>query len=377
MKNVARAALLGSGVLLTCLVCPALRAANLFVCPSRCTYTKIQQAVDAAASGDVIYVSAGRYNENVKIAGKGLKLLGASSSVGPATEVFAAGAGPVFTLGSGANDPYELIELHHLTIAHGDHEGGSGIGGGVQVRLGSYLRLFDSVVTQNIARFGGGVGVNTPGGPTSTITRCLINSNRAVVDDLQKGSDGRGGAIEVAQGSSVVVQHSSLQGNYALNGGGLYAEVNSRLTLDTATVSGNQAQQVHVHQAFVGGFGGGLAVNSDATISDSAIVDNAATGPEGGMGGGLYLLLGGKDSIVGTIIARNLAIDDSGTGGNGGGILTAAPNRSDALLLDHLYVVENRSGSDAVGGIANEGTLLLRHTVIKDNSGVDCSGGLG
>ena len=128
MNNVARAALLASGVLLICLAPSALRAADLLVCPSGCSYTKVQEAVDAAASGDVIHISAGRFTENVKIVGKGLVLIGTSSSVGPATEVFAAGAGPVFTLGSGANDPYELIELHHLTIAHGDHERGSGIG---------------------------------------------------------------------------------------------------------------------------------------------------------------------------------------------------------------------------------------------------------
>ena len=47
------------------------------------------------------------------------------------------------------------------------------------------------------------------------------------------------------------------------------------------------------------------------------------------------------------------------------------------LTLDYVYIVENQAAVDAPGGIANEGTLVLRHTTIKDNAGINCSGGIG
>jgi hypothetical protein len=266
-----------------------LSAANLYVCPGNCAYTKIQEAVDAAASGDVIHIAAARYKENIRIADKGLKLVGAAGGVNGVTAVYGVGYGPVFTLGSGMGVEYQLIELQHLTITHGDHEAGSGIGGGVQVRRGAYLHIADSIVTQNTARFGGGIGVNTPGGPASTVSGCQIDNNRAVVDDLLNGSDGQGGGVQVAVDSTLTIGQSSILRNHALNGGGVYTDTGSHLTVDHSTVTDNLVEQVHVHHAFVGGFGGGLAINSHAAIDNSVIAGNSATGPEGGSGGGLFI----------------------------------------------------------------------------------------
>ena len=62
---------------------------------------------------------------------------------------------------------------------------------------------------------------------------------------------------------------------------------------------------------------------------------------------------------------------------NGGGIFTAAASDTEVLTLDYVYIVENQAAVDAPGGIANEGTLVLRHTTIKDNAGINCSGGIG
>jgi hypothetical protein len=272
---------------------------------------------------------------------------------------------------------YQLIELQHLTITHGDHQAGTGVGGGVQVRRGAYLHMADSIVTQNTARFGGGIGVNTPGGPASTLTGCLIDNNHAVVDDFLNGSDGQGGGVDVAQDSTVTIEQSSILRNHALNGGGVYTASGSRLTVDHSTVTDNLVEQVHVHRAFVGGVGGGLAINSDAAISNSVIAGNSATGAEGGSGGGLFVLLGGKESVTATVIARNTVDSDNGAAGDGGGIFTAAPHDTDLLTLDHVYVVENHAPATAAGGVSNEGTLLLKHTTIKDNSGLNCSGGIG
>lgn len=42
-------------------------AGELTVCPEGCDYTKIQDAVDFANSGDTIIVGDGTYTENVKV----------------------------------------------------------------------------------------------------------------------------------------------------------------------------------------------------------------------------------------------------------------------------------------------------------------------
>src|SRR5256885_1633039 len=127
-------------------------AANTIHVCSTCAHTLIQAAVNDAASGDVIEIAAGRYVENVTIAGKALALTGQSAG---STFVYAAGRGPVFTLGSGLPaDPALLITIRGVTISHGNHTGGTGVGGGVQVRAGAYLHLEKSTVTENTATLG-------------------------------------------------------------------------------------------------------------------------------------------------------------------------------------------------------------------------------
>lgn len=348
---------------------PVAAARNIHVCQT-CAYTSIQPAVDAAVSGDMIYVTAGRYTENVLIEGKDLTLIGAGGGNQGTSELAAARRGPVLVLGSGiSGDQYHLVEVHGFTISNGNHQSTTAVGGGVQVRAGAYLHIFDSTISQNIASFGGGIGINTPGGPETTITRCLITENLAQPAPMSGQFNTGGGGIAVITGSSVTIQKSTISRNQTtaqLGGGGISTLGGTKLSLIDSTVSDNNAIPF---AGGSGGAGGGLLLFGDFLISGSTITSNVASGPTG-QGGGLQIGVfdSGAHTIENTIITRNLVTASSA----GGGIDTFAAVAG-TLTLDHVYVVENLAG----GGLQVLGagvTLHLIHSTIKDNVGGDCVG---
>ncbi|HET9389608.1 MAG TPA: right-handed parallel beta-helix repeat-containing protein [Steroidobacteraceae bacterium] len=354
----------------TLLIARALPAATLHVCPSGCAFTTIQGAIDESVSGDVIDIAAGRYVENIAIIGKRLTLAG--DSTGGVTEVIAAARGPTVVLGSGSDGAYDEVDLRNLSISNGNHQTGTGVGGGIQVRRGAFLHLLNSIVMHNFAAAGGGVGVNTPAGPPTVITASLIDDNTSTAL-----TGPGGGGIAVMSGSTVAIQQSAVTRNRAFDGGGIYTDSATHTTIDAAMISENTVSQVHMHLGFVGGIGAGLDVNSAISITGSTIADNAATGQEIAFGGGMFILLGGgAQSVATTVIAHNSATGPGGVG-DGGGLFIAAADAHDTLTLNKVYVVENQASPGSAGGVANEGTLLLNGTIIRDNTGVNCEGGSG
>jgi hypothetical protein len=333
--------------------------------------------VDDAVSGDVVYVAAGRYTENVTIEGKQLTLIGAGASttgvpglIHPSagvSAVIAAGEGPVFTLGTSAfSFEYPLITIQGFTIMNGHHLRGTGVGGGLQVRAGAYLHLIDSIVTQNTATSGGGIGVNSPGAFETTITGCLIDDNIATSPAY---SYTPGGGIAVLEGSSVSIQHSIITRNQSTSGGGVSGAVGSTLTMADTTVSNNTAAIFRTPFGPTEGVGGGLQISGDFAISASFFVDNTAYSEDGGGGIEIYFTAWRKHTISSTIIARN-----SVPAGVGGGIAAYATGDSSMkLILNQVYVVENLGG----GGLWSTVPLTLTDTTVKDNIGGDvCRNGI-
>jgi len=351
-------------------------ARDIHVCPS-CAHTSIQGAVNDAASGDVIYIAAGRYAEGVLIEGKHLTLIGAGGGTQGTTELDGTGAGPALVLGSGnPNDPYELTEVHGLLISHGHHLTGTAVGGGVQVRAGAYLHIFDSTISQNIANEGGGIGVNTPAGPETTITRCLISDNFALSGPGLFVT--LGGGVAVVAGSATIEQSTVVRNQTTgqFGGGGISAGTTTKLSVLDSTVSDNRATTILDPSGISGGTGAGLLLNGDFLISGSTIAGNVASG-ETSEGGGLQVGLydGGAHTIKNTVITHNLVTGGFSTSfGNGGGIYSFAGfiGGSGTLTLDHVYVVENLAGA----GLYNTAgvTLTLIDSTIKDNAGGNCVG---
>lgn len=320
-------------------------ANTIHVC-STCAHTTIQTAVSDAASGDTIAIAVGRYVENITIVGKALTLVGQSAG---STFVYAAGRGPVFTLGSAAPaDPALLITIRGITISHGNHLGGTGVGGGVQVRAGSYLHLENSTVTENTAISGAGVGVDSPGAPVTTISGCLIDGNTASAT----GFTGPGGGVLARTGSTVSIQNTFITRNSARNGGGVYGWEGSSLSIAGTTISGNSAIAIPTRFGLTGGGGAGIEAHGVLSVASSYLMNNDSEGEEGGAGIALYSNAAQTTTVSNTIIAQNI-------GGPGGGI----SGYGGSLALQASYVVQNQ-------GVGVWGNLLLTNTgsTIKDNT---------
>ncbi|MEH1818505.1 MAG: right-handed parallel beta-helix repeat-containing protein [Nostoc sp.] len=166
-----------------------------------------------------------------------------------------------------------------------------GAGGGIYLLEGT---MSHSTISGNFAPIGG--GIFSVGG---TVSYSTISDNSVYSD-----SDGIGGGIFSVGGT---VSYSTISGNFAGNGGGIYAE--SNVIISHSTISGNSAHfggggiyaesNVIISHSTISGnqahFGGGIYNNGILTVGNSTIRHNRAFGielssgaKESGEGGGIY-----------------------------------------------------------------------------------------
>jgi len=362
----------------------AAAAAPLLVCKTGCSYTSIQSAVDAAASGDQIFIGRGVYTENVTIVGKSVVLDGSGPDL---TVVDGGGVASVFTLGSGHGSTSDLVVLKNLTITHGlagNYPQDSG--GGITVQAGAALDLISCDVTKNEAQNGGGIEVNTPNGATTTISDSTVESNTAAIGT--HGEFGFGAGINVESGSTIVVSGTTFRANQTFGyGGGLQTALGAHATVTNSVFYANVAEGRKGQYFYFPGYGGGIDANSDITISNSTFLANLSD-----FGGGISVSLsGGPQSIVGSTISHNglkqdppgppyLGDCDGGDSCGSGGIYVGYNNSNpNALLsLDHDYVGQNDAYVGDVGVYSFNGAPLARikytNSTIGDPKNSGCIG---
>jgi hypothetical protein len=308
-------------------------AAPLDVCPSGCTYTTIQAAVNNAAPFDTVNVSAGTYPENVVI-NKSLTVQGADAT---STIVDGTDSESVFVI-----DGSVTVTLTNMTITNGNAANSlpTSWGGGIAIEQGD-VTLDNVIVSNNFASMGG--GISSSGGKLTVLNSQIMNN---IAGDM---TTARGGGIEVSESNA-----------------------SAQVVIINSTIVNNTAS------SFSGGvaIGGGIASSaSSLRIENSTINGNhSSSGVSSGSAGGIFIN-GDSDTITKTAVIQNSTISGNSTVFSGGGLYVT---NSAVVTLTNNTIVSNTAALLA-GGISsfNSSTVNLKNTLTAQNSPSDCgkSGG--
>ncbi|MCZ8223651.1 MAG: right-handed parallel beta-helix repeat-containing protein, partial [Microcystis sp. LE19-84.1B] len=176
-------------------------------------------------------------------------------------------------------------------------------------------------------------------------------------------------------GGTLTLTNSTISGNTATYGGGIYND--GTLTLTNSTISGNTGGGIHnwgrgiltlTNSTITGNtatnFGGGIENDGTLTLTNSTITGNTATYS----GGGIYNWGRGTLTLTNSTISGNTA---TGYYGSGGGIY----NSTGTLTITDSAISGN-TATGSGGGIENYGTLTLTDSTVSGNTAAYDGGGI-
>lgn len=240
-------------------------------------------------------------------------------------------------------------------------------GGGINLyNVNNVQCKLENVKVDNCSALRGG-GIHAKAG-TLTISGGLFRSNAA------SGSiaNGGGGAI-YSEGAEITITGCTIgdddtnNGNYAVQGGGIFVSEDAKCTLNAGTkISGNTAMPMGVDD----GNGGGIFVNraSSGTAAGILTINGAETnhviisGNTADYGGGLYNY--GKANI------KYAEIQGNSVEHNGGGMFNAGTCMMDGVTL------QNNKAKNEGGGIYSNKTLTLENTTLTGNEATASGGAI-
>ena len=232
-----------------------------------------------------------------------------------------------------------------------------GHGGGLLVEatgVTAAVSVTDTVITGNrTGLFGDGAGIHATSAAL-TIDGSHIDGNVAKPDDVLVG--GSGGGIAMDGGGALVVTNSTIDGNFADDGGGGV----DLLDVPTATFTSVSLSD-NVADGFGGGGFGAAGAGTSYAFVESSIDRNTSRLAGGGIG------VVNSGSGVEVLVDRSTISNNDTTNSNGGGVFTNTPLSS---LTVRNSTVTGNSASSIGGGVAvlSTGTVTLEHATIVDNS---------
>lgn len=180
-------------------------------------YPTIQEAIDAAKQNDSIFVSPGRYIENINFKGKSIKV---RSTEGISNTVIDGdGKGSTVTFNGGET---EIATLDGFTIINGSKSG-------ILCDSSSSPTLRNLRITSSHSSYGGGIG-------------CLNNSSPFINNVTLIGNNASyGGGIYCWNNSSPHLRNVRITGNFANYGGGITCSDSSNPILENVLIVQNSA----------------------------------------------------------------------------------------------------------------------------------------
>ena len=320
-------------------------------------YNTIQAAVDAASSGDTIYVYNGRYHENIIIS-KSLTLLGQNednviidgdrSGSGvqiSSTDVTING----FTITNASM--YGIYALYSdLNLKNVNITGNSNYG--VYFYYGKDFTIRDSTVDEN----GGGIYYY------AAATGDAIAEDNNIANNV-----GHGLVINLVEGKSATVRNNNVYNNAGGSSDGINVHIASTgglMTVENNLVTDSGRYGIYLRGTRAGSSIGNLIVqgsgaegiyarNSDLNLENITSINNG--------GYGIYFYYGKGFTI------RNSTID-----GNGGGIYLYGAATGDAIVEDNY--ISNNVGHGLVIDLVEGKSATVKNNLVGNNAGSSSDG---
>ena len=244
-------------------------------------------------------------------------------------------------------------------------------------------------------------------------------NGKAVDNDSSKTL--RGGAIELADSNTLVVENSRFIDNVGERGGAIFVGYGSQATVINSVFDGNDGSVANdgFSAGAISTYGGGdraTVVNSNGDrnvggdafleIRDSTFTNNKGSygavytlltnlkvedsefrNNEGKRGSGAIFTDGANgtekpDSFGGTTLIRNVVAQDNIGGGDYGGAFFLSGYSKDKIVIENSKIINNkarRGGGLAVQSYqdeANPASLVIRDSIIANNTSTSQGGGL-
>ena len=283
----------------------------------------------------------------------------------------ASGGGAIYSTGEGVLNVSGFAQINNNTA-----NGNGASGGGIYIE-GTLNAFAGTQLDSNMAsRAGGGIEVAGAAGRTVNLTNVSLLNNSATAGGTDPGN---GGGLHITGMGTVTVTASTIQGNSAIEGGGLWNSAAATLIVLSGTdVLGGQAvDTTFVNNTALGTLsdqGGGAIYNDGGTVqvTGATLLSNIANGVgtgTAGSGGGL-LSIAGNVTVTNTTFAGNVAKRA------GGGIELIIGN---VLITGSSFTGNNTGGNPGNGGalhVTGAASVTISSTNVSNNSAKNEGGGV-